>query len=37
MRWSLRGASAITELRCQDASGHGNQIWTMIHNQAGAA
>jgi hypothetical protein len=27
MRWSLRGASAITELRCQDASGTWNQIW----------
>ena len=37
MRWSLPGADAITHLRCQDASGTWNQIWTKIHNQTGAA
>ena len=33
MHWSLRGADAITELRCQDASGRWDQIWPKIHNQ----
>jgi hypothetical protein len=37
MRWSLRGADAISELRCQDASGRWDQIWPKIHNQTGAA
>jgi Uncharacterised protein family (UPF0236) len=37
MRWSLRGADAITHLRCQDASGTWNQIWSKIHNQTDAA
>ena len=37
MRWSLRGADAITELRCQDASGRRDQIWPKIHNQTSSA
>ena len=37
MRWSLRGADAITELRCQDASGRWDQIWPKIHNQTSSA
>jgi hypothetical protein len=37
MRWSLRGADAITELRCQDASGRWDQIWPKIHNQTRSA
>ena len=37
MRWSLRGADAITELRCQDASDRWDQIWPKIHNQTSSA
>ncbi len=37
MRWSLRGADAISELRCQDASGRWDQIWPKIHNQTRSA
>ena len=37
MRWSLRGADAISELRCQDASGRWDQIWPKIHNQTSSA
>ena len=37
MRWSLRGADAITELRCQDASRRWDQIWPKINNQTRTA
>jgi hypothetical protein len=37
MRWSLRGADAISKLRCKDASARWDQIWPKIHNQTGAA
>jgi hypothetical protein len=37
MCWSLRGADAISELRCQDASGRWDQIWPKTRNQTGAA
>jgi hypothetical protein len=37
MRWSLRGADAMTHLPCQDASGTWDQIWPKIHNQTSAA
>ncbi len=33
MRWTIRGANAISHLRCQDASGRWDQIWPTIHNQ----
>ena len=37
MRWSLLGADAICELRCQDARGRWDQIWAKIRNQPGTA
>ena len=37
MRWTIRGADAISHLRCQDASGRWDQIWPMIHNQTHTA
>jgi hypothetical protein len=33
MRWSIPGATAITTLRCQEASGRWEQIWQWPHNQ----
>jgi len=37
MRWSVRGAAAIVSLRCQQASGHWQDIWTPMHTQTSAA
>jgi hypothetical protein len=37
MRWTVRGADAITTLRCQQASRSQDQIWTPPHNQTPAA
>jgi hypothetical protein len=37
MRWTVRGADAISHLRCQDASDRWDQIWPMIHNQTSTA
>ena len=33
MHWSVPGATAITTLRCQEASGRWEQIWQRPHNQ----
>jgi hypothetical protein len=37
MRWTVAGASAITALRCQEASSQRETISRAPHNQAGAA
>lgn len=37
MRWTVRGASAIVSLRCQEASGRWEEVWGRIHNQTRAA
>jgi hypothetical protein len=37
MHWSLRGADAITTLRCQQASRPEDRIWPVPHNQTLAA
>jgi hypothetical protein len=33
MRWNIPGATGILTLRCQQASGRWEQIWTQPHNQ----
>lgn len=33
MRWNIPGATGILTLRCQQASGRWDQIWTRPHNQ----
>ena len=33
MRWNIPGATGILTLRCQEASGRWDQIWTQPHNQ----
>ena len=37
MRWNIPGATAILTLRCQQASGRWDQIWTQPHNQTATA
>ena len=38
MRWTVRGASAILGLRCEEASGRWNEIiWTHVKTQTGVA
>jgi hypothetical protein len=37
MRWTVRGADAITTLRCQQASRPQDRIWPAPHNQTPAA
>lgn len=37
MRWSVRGASAIVSLRCQEASGRWDEVWTWLHTQTSVA
>jgi len=37
MRWSVRGATGIIALRCQEASGRWDEIWTRPRNQATVA
>ena len=37
MRWNQHGASAITALRCQEASGRWDQIWQRLDNQTSVA
>lgn len=37
MRWSVPGASAILGLRCEEASGRWEQIWTPINTQTSVA
>jgi hypothetical protein len=37
MRWSVRGATGIIALRCHEASGRWDDIWTRLHNQTSAA
>jgi len=37
MRWTVRGASAIISLRCQDASGRWDDVWKRLHTQTTAA
>ncbi len=37
MRWTVRGASAIVSLRCEDASGRWDEVWKWLHTQTTAA
>ncbi len=37
MRWSASGASAILGLRCEEASGRWEQVWTRVNTQTSAA
>ena len=37
MRWNIPGATGILTLRCQEASGRWDQIWSKPHNQTAAA
>jgi hypothetical protein len=37
MHWSTHGATAIAALRCHQASGRWDEIWTSPHNQTHAA
>jgi len=37
MRWNIPGATGILTLRCQQASGRWDQIWTHPHNQTSIA
>ncbi len=37
MRWTVRGAAAIVSLRCEDASGRWDDVWTRLHSQTTAA
>lgn len=37
MRWTVRGASAIVSLRCQEASGRWQEVWTWLNTQMSAA
>jgi hypothetical protein len=36
MRWTRPGATGILTLRCRQASGQWDQIWTPPHNQTPA-
>jgi hypothetical protein len=37
MHWSVRGASAIATLRCQQASRPEDRVWNTPRNHTGAA
>jgi hypothetical protein len=37
MHWSTHGATGIAALRCYQASGRWDEIWTSPHNQTHAA
>jgi hypothetical protein len=37
MHWTIRGADAITALRCEQASLPASQIWQRPHNQTASA
>ena len=37
MRWSVRGATGIATLRCQEASGRWEEIWTLPRTQTSVA
>ncbi len=37
MRWTVAGASAITALRCREASSQQEAIWNRPHNQTDTA
>jgi hypothetical protein len=37
MRWNVRGASAIVNLRCEEASGRWEQIWARVNTQTTVA
>lgn len=37
MRWTVRGAAAIISLRCQQASGRWDEVWTWLRCQTTAA
>ena len=37
MRWSLRGATGIATLRCQQASGRREENWKLSHTQTSVA
>ena len=37
MRWSVRGATGIVTLRCQEASGRSAEIWKLPHTQTSVA
>ena len=37
MRWSVRGAATIVSLRCQEASGRWDEIWTWLPRQTAVA
>jgi len=37
MRWSVRGATGIATLRCQEASGRSEEIWMRPHTQTSVA
>ncbi len=37
MRWNVRGATGIVTLRCQEASGRWDEIWSGRHNQTSMA
>jgi len=37
MRWTVRGASAIVALRCEEASGRWEEIWQQLHTQTSVA
>jgi hypothetical protein len=37
MRWSVRGATGIIALRCHEASGRWDDIWSRVRNQTSAA
>lgn len=37
MRWSVRGATGIATLRCQEASGRSKEHWKRPHTQTSVA
>lgn len=37
MRWTVRGAESIISLRCTEASGRWDEVWTWLHPQTDAA
>jgi len=36
-RWSVRGAAGVITLRCQEASGRWEEVWTGLRNQTSVA
>ncbi len=37
MRWTVRGAESIINLRCAEASGRWDEVWQWFHPQTLAA